>query len=279
MSIFKRISENNDYMMKNLLLVTITFALAQLAGAEIGKEAETLKLSVTPTEPYTLHDGKSKITLLSQSISRGRQGFTGTAQMTVGESSLTIVPGTVVQAGKHQYTFTEYPKFVFKEVRQSDMIITVVERCNLTVLTSEKPAPTIGLKKLDKEFKMKITHGRLPEKLFKVDGDEGHFIALKPSSAEISRFHPDPELGARIRLDLVTNFGVKPVRLDYKKKQVITIGPETITLQSSGFDFKSKTIKVQVHSVPAKKKATPVILKYGARENVLQDVPVLRSAS
>jgi hypothetical protein len=159
------------------------------------------------------------------------------------------------------------------------MIITVVERCNLTVLKSEKPAPTIGLKKLDKEFKMKITHGRLPEKLFKIDGKDGHFIALKPSSAEISRFHPDPELGARIRLDLVTSFGAKPVRLDYKKKQVITIGPETITLQSSGFDFKSKTIKVQVHSVPAKEKATPVILKYGGGENVLQVVPVFRSAS
>jgi hypothetical protein len=279
MSIFKRISENNDYMMKNLLLVTITFALAQLAGAEIGKEAETLEVSVTPTQPFTLHDGKLKITLLSQSISRGRQGFTGTAQMTVGESSLTIVPGTVVQAGKHQYTFTEYPKFVFKEVRQSDMIITVVERCNLTVLKSEKPSPAIGLKKLAKEFKMKITHGRLPGNLFKIVGEEGHFIALKPSSAEISRFHPDPELGARIRLDLVTSFGAKPVRLDYKKKQVITLGPETITLQSSGFDFKSKTIKVQVHSVPAKEKATPVILKYGVGDNVLPAVPVLRSAS
>ncbi len=264
-------------MMKNLLLAAITFALPQLAGAEIGKEAETLKLSVTPAQPVTLHDGKSKITLLSQSISRGRQGFTGTAQITVGESSLTIVPGTVVHAGKHQYTFGQ-AQFVFKEVRQSDMIITVVERCNLTVLSAEKPAPTIDLKKLDKEFKMKISHGILPGKLFKVYGKEGHFIALKPSSAEISRFHPDPELGARIRLDLVTSFGVKSVRLDYKKKQVITIGPETITLQSSGFDYESKTIKVQVHSVPAKEKATPVILKYGARENVLPAVPVLRSA-
>ncbi|MFT5905283.1 MAG: hypothetical protein ACI9E1_000879 [Cryomorphaceae bacterium] len=263
--------------MRNLLLVAITFTLPQLAGAEIGQAAETLELSVTPTQPFTLHDGKSKITLLSRSISKGRRGFTGTAQMTVGESSFIIVPGTVVQAGKHQYTFRDQPKFVFGELRQSDMIITVVESCNLTVLSSEKPSPTIGLKKLDKEFKMKILHGGLSGKLFKLDGEEGHFIALRPSSAEISRFHPDPELGARILLDLVTSFGVKPVRLDYKKKQVITIGPETITLQSSGFDFKSKTIKVQVHSAPAKKKATPVILKYGAGENVLKPVPVLRS--
>jgi len=248
---------------RNLLLVAITSALAQLAGAE------TLEVSVTPTQPFTLHDGKSKITLLSKSIYKGRQGFSGTAQMTVGESSLTIVPGTVVQAGKHQYSFREQPKFVFSELMQSDMIITVVERCNLTVLSSEKTSPTIGLKKLDKEFEMKILHGALPGKLFRIDGEEGHFIALKPSSAEISRFHPDPELGARIRLDLVTSFGVKPVQLDYKKKTVITIGPETITLQSSGFDFESKAIKVQVHSVPANKKATPVILKYGAAENVL----------
>ena len=258
--------------MKKRFLLAITFALAQLAGAEIDQAAETLEVSVTPTQPFTLPDGKSKITVLSKSIHKSRQGFTGIAQVTVGESSLTIIPGTVVQAGKHQYAFLERPKFVFRELRQSDMIITVVESCHLTVLSSEKPSPTIGLKKLDEEFKMKISHGRLSGKIFKVDGDEGHFIALKPSSAEISRFHPDPELGARIRLDLVTSFGVKPIQLDYKKKTVITIGPETITLQSSGFDFDSKTINVQVHSVPAKKKATPVILKYGGVENVLPNL-------
>ena len=252
--------------------------LAHVAGAEIDQTAETLEVSVTPTQPFTFHDGTSKITVLSESIYKGRQGRTGTVQMTVGESSLTIVPGTVVVAGKHQYTFGDRPRFVFKELIQSDMIITLVERCNLTVLSAETPAPTIDLKELDKEFKMKILHGRLSGKLFKIDGEDGHFIALKPLTAEISRFHPDPELGARIVLDLVTNFGVKPVQLDYKKQKVITIGPETITLQSSGFDYKSKTINVQVHSVPAKKKATPVIVKYGATLNVLPAVPVLQPA-
>ena len=240
----------------------------QLAGAQIGQSAEPLEVSLTPDKPYTLHDGKSKISVLRESIYRGRRGHSGTVQLTVGESTLTIVPGTVVYAGKHQYTFRDSPLFVFGELQESDMIITVVERCMITVLVSEKPAPTIALQKLDQELKLNVSHGRLSGERLEIDGDEGHFIALKPISAEIARFYPDPEVGARIRLDLVTNFGEKPVRLDYKKKKVITIGPETITLQSSGFDYKSKTINVQIHSIPAQKKAKAVILKYGAEMQV-----------
>lgn len=103
--------------------------------------------------------------------------------------------------------------------------------------SSKEEAPLVPLKKVEETTEVETPHGRVHSDLYTIPGEGNHFVSLKPSSAEISRFHPDPELGARLRLDVVTSFVAKSITLNYKKPQEFEIGPEKITLESSGFEY------------------------------------------
>lgn len=227
-------------------------------------EAKTLEAKITPTAPYLLPDGRSKLVVKKESIYLGRAGRTGTVQLLLDDSALTIVPRTVIHAGGYRFEFNTAPAFEFSDFQEEDMIFTIVERCRLRVLSSRQEAPRVAMKELAETIEMEVTHGRVHQVFHTIKGDGQQFLVLKPTSMEISRFHPDPELGARIYLDVINNFGAQSIRLDYKKKKQVTLGNETITLESSGFDFETKTIAIKVSTTPMAAEAEATIVEYGA---------------
>lgn len=232
---------------------------------------ERIQVTVTPDKPFTLPDGKTTISVEAESVYLGRGGRTGTVRVTVGDSVIDVVPRTVVAVDGHRYEFASAPTFQFGHVRESDMIFTVVDSCSLTVLSSKSSAPHIAIAELDKTLELAVTHGRAPTKVYTVPGKGKHFVSITPTSMEVSRFHPDPELGARVKINVVTNFGAKAITLDYKKKTPVTIGPETITFQSSGYDHNTRTLKVRITTVPKAAKAAATVLEYAGEGKAVGD--------
>ncbi|MBT3201600.1 MAG: hypothetical protein HN350_16985 [Phycisphaerales bacterium] len=232
--------------------------------AATGPGAGKLKVTVTPTKPYILPDGKTKIVVKKQSIYLGRKGRTGTLQVMVGDSVMDIVPRTVIDAGGYRYEFNAAPEFKFCHARESDMIFTFVESCSLTVHSSKQPASRIALKKLDKTFELDCYSNMPCRKVHTVAGDGKHFAGFKPTGVSISRFHPSPVLAARLRMNIINNFGAKAIELKYQKLQEVTIGNETITIESFGFDYKARKIKVRIRTAPKTPKAAATILEYAA---------------
>ena len=230
-----------------------------------GPATKKLEVTVTPTKPYILPDGKTKIVVKKESIYLGRQGQTGTVQVMVGDSVLDIVPRTVIASGGYRFEFNAAPKFKFGHVRESDMIFTVVEACSLTVHSSKQPAPRIALKKLDSTVELDCFSNMPCQKVHTIAGDGKHFVSFKPTGVTISRFHPSKVLAARLRMNVINNFGAKAIVLKYQKLQEVTIGNETITIESFGFDYKGKKLKVRIRTVPKTAKAAVTILEYGAK--------------
>jgi hypothetical protein len=143
------------------------------------------------------------------------------------------------------------------------MIITIVDRCRLTVRSSRLAAPRVAIKELEETIQVKCSHGRVYEDLYTIKGEGQQFISLKPTSISISKFYPDPELGAKVQMDIINNAGAKSITLGYKKKQQITLGHETISLESSGFDYKTKTMNVRITTEPKTANVAATILEYG----------------
>lgn len=224
---------------------------------------KTIDVTLTPEKAYVLPDGETKLTVKPESVYLGRAGRTGTVQVQLGESILVLVPKTVIHAGDYRYEFSTDPVFKFGEVREQDMIFTIVQSCSLQIRITQEEAPVVSLKEIEEVMEVETPHGQIHSMLYTLPRDGKHFIILKPKSAEISRFHPDPELGARLNLDLVTPFGARSVRLNYKKPQEVTIGEETITLASSGFDYETKKLKVKLTVKPKAKEGKATITAYG----------------
>ena len=87
-------------------------------------------------------------------------------------------------------------------------------------------------------------HGMPCLKVHTVGGEGKHFVSFKPTQVEVARFHPGPpELGARLKMNVINNFGAKAITLDYKKKTQVTIGPETISFESFEFNHGAKKIR------------------------------------
>jgi len=230
-----------------------------------GKEAKELKVTVTPAKPYVLPDGRTKIVVKRESIYLGRGGRTGTVQVMVGDSVLDIVPRTVIATNGYRFEFRTAPQFKFGEERQDDMIFTVVDACTLTVLSSKQPSPRIALKKLTGTVELNCSHNMPCLQVYTIRGEGKHFVSFKPTMVEVSRFHPSTVLGARLRMNVINNFGAKAITLDYMKKTQVTIGTETITLESFDFDYKAKKLKIRISAVPATAKAAATILEYGSK--------------
>jgi hypothetical protein len=233
-------------------------------GVAERNETKSLEVTLTPSEPYLLPDGLTKIVVKKESIHLGRAGRTGTVQVLFGDSVLTLIPRTVIYAGGYRFEFNTAPSFEFGQVREEDMIFTIVERCRLTVRSSRQETPPVALQELHETIEMRCSHGRVYTDLYTIRGDGQHFLSLKPKRISISSFHPDPELGAKVEMDIINNAGAKSITLAYKKQQQVTLGHETITLESSGFDYETKTMKVRVSTRPNTAKAAATIVEYGA---------------
>jgi hypothetical protein len=95
-----------------------------------------------------------------------------------------------------------------------------------------------------------------------IRGEGKHFVSFKPTMVEVSRFAPSNVLGARLRMNVINNFGAKAVELAYMKKTQVTIGKETITLESFGFDYEAKRMQISIQTVPTNAVATATIVEY-----------------
>ena len=127
----------------------------------------------------------------------------------VGDSVLDVVPPTVIAAGGYRFEFSTAPQFQFGEVREEDMIFTVVDSCALTVLSSKQPSPRIALKELKGTVELDCSHNMPCLEVHTVRGEGKHFVSFKPTMVEVARFHPSTVLGARLRMNVINNFGAK----------------------------------------------------------------------
>lgn len=231
-----------------------------------GIEAKELEVTVTPAKPYVLPDGSTKILVKKESIYLGRGGRTGTVQVMVGESVLDVVPRTVIATGGYRFEFNTAPQFQFGHVREEDMIFTVVDACTLTVLSSRQPSPRVALKELKDTVELACSHNMPCLEVHTIRGLGKHFVSFKPTMVEVARFHPGPPvLGARLKMNVINNFGAKAITLDYMKKTQVTIGQETITLESFDFDHKGKKLKIRISTVPKTANPAATVLEYGGK--------------
>jgi len=260
-------------VMAGAVLVTAAWTNLAMAGEAAAepkksvaqsKEAKRIEVTVTPAKPCLLPDGRTKIVVKKESIYLGRQGRTGTVQVMIGDSVLDIVPRTVIATGGYRFEFSEAPQFQFGHVRQEDMIFTLVDTCTLTVLSSKQDSPHVSLKELKHTVELDCFHNMPCLEVHTIHGDGKHFVSFKPTMVEVSRFHPSTELGARLKMNVINNFGAKAIQLDYKKKTQVTIGEETITFESFGFDYKAKKLKIRIDTVPKTAKAGATIVEYGS---------------
>jgi len=229
-------------------------------------EAKKIEVTITPYKPYILPDGKTTITVKKESIYLGRKGRTGTVQVMIGDSIMDVVPRTVIAANGYRFEFGEAPRFKFGHVRREDMIFTVVDSCTLTVLSSRQPSPRIALKAIKSTVELDCYHSMPCLKVHTIGGAGMHFVSFKPTQVEVARFHPGPpELGARLKMNVINNFGAKAITLDYKKKTQVTIGPETITFESFEFNHGAKKIRIKVSTAPKAAKAEATVLEYDAK--------------
>ena len=225
-------------------------------------ETKKIKAILTPSKPYLLPDGKTKLTVKRQSIFLGRAGRTGTVQAIVGDSVIDVIPNTEILTNGYLYKFSKPPEFTYGEEREADMIFTIVDSCKLTVESSQKDSIRIPLQALDSTISMPC--GRQPiYEMKSIHGKDGQFVSLQTRQADIARRGPSKVLGAEFTLTVVNNFGAKKVELLYGKQAKVTIGPETITLDSSDFVYKTKSLKVRIRTESKVKEAEATILKYG----------------
>ena len=240
-------------------------AISAAKGPSRAVEAKKLEVTVRPDKPYTLPDGRTRITVGKKSVYLGRGRRSGRVQVTVGGSVLDIVPRTVIAASGYRFEFKTAPKFQFGEVRREDMIFTVVDSCTLTVLSTRLPRPRVALKELKETVELECYQSMQCGDVHTLRGEGKHFVSFKPTTAEVARFHPGPpELGARLKMNVVNNFGAQAITLDYKKKTQVTIGPETITFESFGFEHKARKLKVRISTAPKVAKAEATVLEYAS---------------
>ncbi len=225
-----------------------------------------IEVTLTPTEPHLLPDLVSQLTI-SKKTSWERGGF---PQVTNKNLTLDIVPNTVIASGGYLFCLTLPHEYKFGHVRKSDMIFTVVESCKSTVLAKKSTAPLVQLTALKKTLPFAAKHAPCNQ-LKTVNGKGKHFVALRVTRTEIYRKHPSPVLGTGMDIIVVNNFGSKKIRLEYNKKETVTIGPETITLESLNFHYPTKTVDVEVITEPKEAEAEAVIVEYSTAKPAKDD--------
>jgi hypothetical protein len=229
---------------------------------------EEIDVTLTPTQPYLLPDQSTSLTILKETSwkDRVRGGF---PQLSNEDMTLDIAPNTVIASGGYLFHLTTPYEYSFGHVRELDMIFTIVDSCKSRVLYEKVEARVIQLQELSGTLEFNCEHARQVSQLQNISGDGKHFVALRVTQMEIYRRHPSPVLGTGMDVFVVTNFGVKKIRLEYMQEETLTIGPETITVESFNFNYDARTVEVKVSTESSVDEAEAVIVEY---DNVANDV-------
>jgi hypothetical protein len=227
---------------------------------EAPKTGKTIEVTLTPTKPYLLPDQSTKILVEKKTQYENRKRF-GSSQLKKGDLTLDIVPNTVIASGGYLFYLTTPHEYKFGHIRKSDMIITVVDSCKSSVLIKKGRAPLVQLKKLKGNLNFNCDNRRVSQ-LKSLSGKGKHFVSLRVGRTEIYRRHPSKVLGTGMDVFVVNNFGAKKIRLEYMQKKVVTIGPETITIESFNFQYKTKSVEIKISTESKVSKAEAVIVEY-----------------
>lgn len=226
-------------------------------------EMKKIEATVTPSENYRLPDGITEILALTETVYENRK-HSGVILLKRKDLTLDIVPNTVVASGGYLFHLTTPHECQLGHVREEDMIFTVLDSCKTMVMVEEGKTPVLQLKALKGSLAFEAKHSACNQ-LGSVRGEGKHFVAIKISRTEIYRKHPSPVLGTGMDVTIVNNFGAKSIRLEYMQKETVTIGPETITVESYNFDYDAKSVKVRVATTPKTTEAEALIVEYGEK--------------
>lgn len=257
------------FTLSGLLVSCMGQACQGQSGSEqespINSRFEKIEVMATPTQPYLLPDQKTKILVKKETLYSDRVR-SGIPQLTYKDLTLDIVPNTVIASGGYLFHFTEPFEYEFGHHRESDMIFTVVDSFKCSVLREKSTAPQLQLKKLSGNLKFEAKHASGTRQLKGIHGKGRHFVALRVTGAEIYRKHPSKVLGTGMDIFVVNNFGSKKIRLEYMKKEIVKIGPETITIESFNFQYETKSVEIKVSTEPSVAAAAALIVEYGKRQ-------------
>lgn len=251
--------------------VTPEAKVAPVSSDDKGKMQKT-DVEVTPAKPYVLPDKTTKILIKKDTIYLGRGKRIGIPQLVIKDLTLDIVPNTVIASGGQFLYLTMPYDYKFGHIRESDMIMTVIDSCKFSVIREKKAAPVLLLKKLKGDLEFSCSN-RDASQLKSVHGDGKHFVALRVTRTETYRRAPSNVLGTGMDLCVVNSFGAKRIRLEYMQEKVVTIGPETVTIKSFDFEYKTKSVKIKVTTKPKAAKAEALIVEYGDTVRLPQTTP------
>ncbi len=239
----------------------VRYGFADRPDPKTNEGADLKEVIVTPSKPHLLSDKRTRLSIKKDTWWKNRQRG-GYPQLQNDDMTLAIVPNTVIASGGRVYYLDPPKEYKFGEVRESDVIHTIVDSCKFSILSEKAKAPTIKLKKMNGYVSFYCDNRNAVDGGM-VKGKGYHFVALRVERAEIYRRASSNVLGPGMDLDVVTNFGVKRIRLEYMQEQKVTIGPETITLKSINYDHPTRSVAVKVDTEPKADKAAAVIVKYG----------------
>lgn len=239
----------------------VRYGFADRPDPKTNEGADQKEVMVTPGKPHLLPDKRTRLTIKKDTWWKNRQRG-GYPQLQNDDMTLAIVPNTVIASGGRVYYLDPPKEYKFGEVRESDVIHTIVDSCKFSILSEKAKAPTIKLKKLNGYISFYFDNRNAVEGGV-TTGNGYHFVALRVERMEIYRRASSNVLGPGMDLDVVTNFGVKRIRLEYQQEQKVTIGPETITLKSVSYHHPTNSTTIKVDTEPKADKAEAVIVAYG----------------
>ncbi len=249
-----RFDKNNQIIAMDL------FGKFKLRPAVKAKAGDKIEVTVTPDKPYLLADKISQLLVKKESLYENRKQ-SGMPQFRRDDLTLDIVANTVIASGGRLFHLTTPHVYKFGHVRESDMIFTVVDSCKFLVRSEKAKAPIVELKKLTGNLNFACDN-KQSRQLKSISGVGKHFVALKVGRTEIYRRHPSKVLGTGMNIFVVNNFGAKKIRLEYMQKKTVTIGPETITIESHNFKYATKSVEIKIATESKAAKAEALIVEY-----------------
>ncbi len=256
-----RSKDLRDHYRVYSLRKNVRYGFADRPDPKTSEDADRTEVIVTPSKPHLLPDKRTRLTIRKETWWKNRQRG-GFPQLQNDDLTLAVVPNTVIASGGRVYYLDPPKAYKFGEVRESDATLTTVDSCKFSILSEKAKAPTIKLKKLNGYMSFWCDNRNAIEGGI-VKGNGYHFVALRVERAEIDRRGSSDAPSPRLNADVVTNFGVKRIRLEYMQEQKVTIGPQTITLKSISYHHPTRSTAIKVDTEPSVAKAEAVIVSYG----------------
>ncbi len=251
---------NYRFDKNNQIIAMELFGKFTLRPSVKAKAGDTIEAVVTPDKPFLLADKLTQLLIKKETIYENRKQ-SGTPRLKRGDMTLDIVANTVIASGGRLFHLTRPTDYKFVHARESDMIFTFVGSCKFPIRSVKAKAPVVELKKLAGNVNFKCDN-RQSSQLQSVSGAGKHFVALKVGRTEIYRRHPSKVLGTGMNILVVNNFGARDIRLEYMQKKTVTIGPETITIESHNFKYATKSVEIKVTAESKAAKAEALIVEY-----------------